>query len=120
MKKDYFTHSFQKKKKTNKQEIRKRKKNGRKRKSRRCLHQFVGRKTIFVQRHHNKQAKMRKLEKTFFKTQKNKTKCGKNMLDVCDLTPYETSRWFELKPDRKNVTCSGTGRITCGMNATPE
>ena len=42
------------------------------------------------------------------------------MLDVCDLPPYETSRWFELKPDRKNVTCSGTGRITCGMNATPE
>ena len=43
------------------------------------------------------------------------------MLDVCcDLTPYETNRWFELKPDRKNVTYSGTGRITCGMNATPE
>ena len=27
------------------------------------------------------------------------------MLDVCcDLTPYETSRWLEMKPDRENVT----------------
>ena len=35
------------------------------------------------------------------------------MLDVgCDLTPYETSRWLELKPDRGNVTRSGTGSIT--------
>ena len=40
MKKDYFTHSFQKKK--NKQENRKRNQNGRQRKSRRCLLQFVG------------------------------------------------------------------------------
>ena len=39
--------------------------------------------------------------------------CGKNMHDVCcDLTPYETSRWLELKPDRENVTRSGTGSIT--------
>ena len=30
------------------------------------------------------------------------------MLDVCcDLTPHETSRWLELKPDR-----SGTGSVT--------
>ena len=37
--------------------------------------------------------------------------CGKNMLDVCcDLTPYETSRWLELKSDRENVTRSGTAR----------
>ena len=29
--------------------------------------------------------------------------CGKNMLDVCcDLTPYETSRWLEVKTDREN------------------
>ena len=47
--------------------------------------------------------------------------CGKNMLDVCcDLTPYETSRWLELKPDRENVTRSGTGSKTYGTNATPE
>ena len=46
---------------------------------------------------------------------------GKNMLDVCcDLTPYETSRWLELKPDRENVTRSGTVSITYGTNATPE
>ena len=63
IKKVYFTHSFQKKKK---QENRKRKKHGRKGKSRRCLLQFVGWKTTFFQIHHNKQAKMRKLEKTFF------------------------------------------------------
>ena len=37
--------------------------------------------------------------------------CGKNMLDVCcDLTPYETSRWLELKSDRENVTRSGIAR----------
>ena len=42
------------------------------------------------------------------------------MLDVCcDLTPHETSRWLELKPDGKNVTRSGTGSITYGTNATP-
>ena len=30
--------------------------------------------------------------------------CGKNMLDVCcDLTPYETNRWLELKPDRERT-----------------
>ena len=40
------------------------------------------------------------------------------MLAVCcDLTPYETSRWLELK---ENVTRSGTGSITHGTNATPE
>ena len=47
--------------------------------------------------------------------------CGKNMLDVCcDFTKYEASRWLKLKPDRENVTLSGTGSITCGMNATPD
>ena len=47
--------------------------------------------------------------------------CGKNMLDVCcDLTPYETGRWLEMKPDRRNVTRSGTGSIHYGANATPE
>ena len=47
--------------------------------------------------------------------------CGKNMLDVCcDLTAHETSRWLELKPDRENVTRSGTGNITYGTNATPD
>ena len=41
------------------------------------------------------------------------------MLDVCcDLTPYETSRWLQLKPGLENVTRSGTGSITHGMNAT--
>ena len=45
----------------------------------------------------------------------------KNMLDVCcDLTAYETSRWLELKPDRENVSRSGTGNITYGTNATPD
>ena len=35
------------------------------------------------------------------------------MLDVCwDLSSFETSRWLELKPDRANVTRSGTGSIT--------
>ena len=49
------------------------------------------------------------------------SECGKNMPDVCcDLTPYETSRWLELKPDPENVTRRGTGSITHGMNATPE
>ena len=38
MKKDYYTHSFQKQQ-TNKRK--KKKENGRKRKSRRCLHQFL-------------------------------------------------------------------------------
>ena len=43
------------------------------------------------------------------------------MLDVCwDLTPCETSRWLDLKPDRENVSRSGTGSITYGMNAMPE
>ena len=47
--------------------------------------------------------------------------CGKNMLDVCcDLTPYETSRWLELKPDRENVTRIRTGSITYGTNETPD
>ena len=42
------------------------------------------------------------------------------MLDVCcDLTPFETLRWSELKPDLENVTRSGTGSITYGTNATP-
>ena len=45
--------------------------------------------------------------------------CGKNMRDVCcDLTPYETSRWLELKPDRENATRSGTCSITHGTIAT--
>ena len=49
------------------------------------------------------------------------TNCGRNMLDVCcDLTPYETSRWLELKPDREKVARSVTGSITHGTNATPE
>ena len=43
------------------------------------------------------------------------------MLDVCcDLTPYETSRWLELKSDRENGTRSGTGSIAYGTNATPQ
>ena len=43
------------------------------------------------------------------------------MLDVCcGLTPYETSRWLELKPDRENVTRSRTASITYGTNATPD
>ena len=47
--------------------------------------------------------------------------CGKNMPDVCcDLTPYGTNRWLELKPDRENVTRSGTGSVTYGTNATPD
>ena len=62
------------------------------------------------------------------RVQRDTTECrcleegsGKNMLDVgCDLTPYETSRWLELKPDRENVTRSGTGSITFGTSATPE
>ena len=50
-----------------------------------------------------------------------KEACGKTMLDVCcDLTPYETSRWLELRPDRENVSRSGTGSITYGTNATPD
>ncbi len=50
-----------------------------------------------------------------------KRMCGKNMLDVCcDLAPYETTPWLELKPDLENVTRSGTGSITHGTNATPE
>ena len=45
--------------------------------------------------------------------------CGKNMLDVCcDLTSYETSRWLELKPDRENITRSGTGSMSLRTNAT--
>ena len=43
------------------------------------------------------------------------------VLDVCcDLTPSETSRWLELKPDRENVTRSGTGSIIYGTNAMPD
>ena len=55
---------------------------------------------IFVAQH----IKTQRLAKFFVK------QCGKNMLDVCcDLTPYDSSRWLELKPDRENVTRSGTG-----------
>ena len=94
------------------EENRKRNKHGRKRKSRRCLLQFVGWKTTFFQRHHNKQAKMRKLEKTFFKTQKHNTK-QENICKTCpthkgnrqnrvfgDITEKES--WTEVYKDSKN------------------
>ena len=43
------------------------------------------------------------------------------MLDVyCNLTPFETSQWLELKPDLENLTRIGTGSITHSMNATQE
>ena len=43
---------------------------------------------------------------------------GRCLEEEC--TPYETSRRLELKPDRENVTRSGTGSITYGTNVTPD
>ena len=63
-KKDYLFHTLFSK--TNKQENTKSKKNGRKRKSRRCLHQCFGWKTTFFQIHHNRQAKNAKTGETIF------------------------------------------------------
>ena len=103
-KKDYFTHSFQKKK-TNKQENRKRKKNGRKRKSRRCLHQFVGWITTFFQIHHNRQAKNAKTGDQFSR-HRNIRQNKKNKCKTCPTKKNRQQGFFgeKRKTEKESLT----------------